>query len=60
MFIRTKLYKDFIPSIEIRQLILLAKKLLPYVVFNMASLESNPFKFPEVQTLVRRSNDRWT
>lgn len=51
MFIRTNSYKDREP-IEIKQLILLAKKLLPDVVFNMASLENNPFTFPEVQTLL--------
>lgn len=51
MFIRTNAYKDKEP-IETKQLILLAKKLLPDVVFNMASLENNPFTFPEVQTLL--------
>jgi len=31
---------------------MIVKKLLPDVVFNMASLEGNPFTYPEVQTLL--------
>ena len=52
LFTRTKQYSDIIHSIEIRRLILIAKKLLPDVVFNMSNLEGNPFTFPEVQTLL--------
>lgn len=47
-----KTFKDVEPPIEIKKLILLTKKLLPDMVFNMARLEGNPFTYPEVQTLL--------
>lgn len=52
LFNRNKSYTDIVPPLDIKRLILLAKKLLPDVVFNMASLEGNPFSYPEVQTLL--------
>ncbi|MHB9924638.1 Fic family protein [Clostridium botulinum] len=52
LFIRTKQYSDIIPLIDIKKLIFIAKKTLPDVIFNMGSLEGNPFTFPEVQTLL--------
>ncbi len=52
LFTRTKQYPDVIPPIDIKKLIFIAKKTLPDVVFNMGSLEGNPFTFPEVQTLL--------
>ncbi|PRR77091.1 hypothetical protein CLLI_26090 [Clostridium liquoris] len=52
LFNRTKSYEDITPALDTRRLIILAKKLLPDVVFNMASLEGNPFTYPEVQTLL--------
>lgn len=52
LFYISKSYDDIIPSIDTNKLISLAKKLLPDVVFNMASLEGNAFTYPEVQTLL--------
>ena len=52
LFNRSKSYDDINPSLEIKKLVILVKKLLPDVVFNMASLEGNPFTYPEVQTLL--------
>ena len=52
LFNRTKSYEDIVPALDTRKLIILVKKLLPDVVFNMASLEGNPFTYPEVQTLL--------
>ncbi|WP_434284654.1 Fic family protein [Clostridium botulinum] len=52
LFTRTKQYSDIIPSIDIKKLIFVAKKILPDIIFNMGSLEGNPFTFPEVQTLL--------
>lgn len=52
LFNRTKKINDIIPPLEIKQLIFMVKKLLPDLVFNMASLEDNPFTYPEVQTLL--------
>lgn len=52
LFNRNTSYEDTIPPLDINKLIILAKKLLPDVVFNMASLEGNPFTYPEVQTLL--------
>ncbi len=52
LFTRTKQYSDIIPPIDIKKLIFIAKKTLPDVIFNMGSLEGNPFTFPEVQTLL--------
>lgn len=52
LFKRSKSYKDIVPPLDIKKLIILVKKLLPDVVFNMASLEGNPFTYPEVQTLL--------
>jgi Fic family protein len=52
LFKRTKFYEDFIPALDKGKLIILTKKLLPDMVFNMASLEGNPFTYPEVQTLL--------
>ncbi|KOM89654.1 filamentation induced by cAMP protein fic [Clostridium botulinum] len=40
------------PKLDTNKLIILVKNLLPDVVFNMASLEGNPFTYPEVQTLL--------
>ena len=51
MFIRSNTYKSK-EAIEINQLLFLARKALPDLVFNMANLENNPFSFPEVQTLL--------
>lgn len=45
-------FEDVIPSLDTKVLVLLAKKLLPDVVFNMASLEGNPFTFVDIQTLL--------
>lgn len=52
LFNRTKKINDIIPPLEIKQLIFMVKKMLPDLVFNMASLEDNPFTYPEVQTLL--------
>lgn len=52
LFSRSESYEDIEPSLDAKSLILLAKKLLPDVVFNMANLEGNPFKYAEVQTLL--------
>ena len=52
LFYRSKSYDDISPSFETNKLISLVKKLLPDVVFNMASLEGNAFTYPEVQTLL--------
>lgn len=52
MFIRTKSYPDISKKYNIPSLILLAKRMLPDYVFNMSSLENNPYTFPEVQTLM--------
>ncbi|MGL4876254.1 MAG: Fic family protein [Clostridium sp.] len=52
LFKRTISAEDINPPLEEKKLILLVKKLLPDVVFNMASLEGNPFTYPEVQTLL--------
>lgn len=52
LFKRTKSYEDFSPALDKNRLIILTKKLLPDMVFNMASLEGNPFTYPEVQTLL--------
>ena len=52
LFKRAKSYKDINPALDENKLILLTKKLLPDIVFNMASLEGNPFTYPEVQTLL--------
>lgn len=52
IFNRDKTYEDIFPALETKKLIMLVKKLLPDVVFNMASLEGNPFTYPEVQTLL--------
>lgn len=52
LFNRNKSYEDICPALDTKKLIMLVKKLLPDVVFNMASLEGNPFTYPEVQTLL--------
>jgi len=52
LFNRQTTYEDIFPALETKKLIILVKKLLPDVVFNMASLEGNPFTYPEVQTLL--------
>jgi len=52
LFNRSKCCKDIIPALDTKRLIMIVKKLLPDVVFNMASLEGNPFTYPEVQTLL--------
>ena len=52
LFERVNKYSDIIPPIDKKKLIVLSKKLLPDTIFNMASLEGNPFTYPEVQTLV--------
>jgi len=52
LFSRNNSYKDIIPVLEFKRFIMLVRKLLPDVVFNMAKLEGNPFTFPEVQTLL--------
>lgn len=52
LFNRKKSYEDIVPSLDPKKLIMLVKKLLPDVVFNMANLEGNPFTYPEVQTLL--------
>ena len=52
LFNRSKSYTDTIPALDVKKLIMLVKKLLPDVVFNMANLEGNPFTYPEVQTLL--------
>lgn len=52
LFNRSKSYEDICPTLDTKKLIMLVKKLLPDVVFNMASLEGNPFTYPEVQTLL--------
>lgn len=52
LFTRIKQYSDVIPPIDIKKLIFIAKKTLPDVIFNMGSLEGNPFTYPEVQTLL--------
>lgn len=52
LFNRNQSYNDIDPALDTKKLIMLVKKLLPDVVFNMASLEGNPFTYPEVQTLL--------
>lgn len=52
LFKRSKNYKDIFPSIDIKKLIFIAKKQLPDMIFDMSSLEGNPYTFPEVQTLL--------
>lgn len=52
LFSRNKSYEDIVPALDTKKLIFLVKKLLPDVVFNMASLEGNPFTYPEVETLL--------
>lgn len=52
LFDRNKNFDDISPALDTNKLISLVKKLLPDVVFNMASLEGNPFTYPEVQTLL--------
>lgn len=52
LFNRNQSYNDIVPVLDTKKLIMLVKKLLPDVVFNMASLEGNPFTYPEVQTLL--------
>jgi Fic family protein len=52
LFDRSQSYQDINPALDTKKLIMLVKKLLPDVVFNMASLEGNPFTYPEVQTLL--------
>ena len=52
LFNRNKTYEDIFPTLDTKKLIMLVKKLLPDVVFNMANLEGNPFTYPEVQTLL--------
>ncbi|AYD40808.1 filamentation induced by cAMP protein fic [Clostridium fermenticellae] len=52
LFSRNKSYGDIVPALDTKKLIFLVKKLLPDVVFNMASLEGNPFTYPEVETLL--------
>lgn len=52
LFERFNKYSDIIPPIDKKKLIALSKKLLPDTIFNMASLEGNPYTYPEVQTLV--------
>jgi hypothetical protein len=52
LFSRTKAYEDFDPPMEKKELLMLVEKLLPDVVYNMASLERNPFTYPEVKTLL--------
>ena len=52
LFNRNKTYEDIFPALDTKKLIMLVKKLLPDVVFNMANLEGNPFTYPEVQTLL--------
>jgi len=52
LFDRSKNFDDISPALDTNKLISLVKKLLPDVVFNMASLEGNPFTYPEVQTLL--------
>ncbi|MBE6088970.1 filamentation induced by cAMP protein fic [Clostridium diolis] len=52
LFERNVTFSDVVPQLEINKLIILIKRLLPDVVFNMASLEGNPFTYPEVQTLL--------
>lgn len=49
---RSQSYNDIVPRLDTKKLIIMVKKLLPDVVFNMASLEGNPFTYPEVQTLL--------
>ena len=52
LFERSKSFEDIMPKLDTNKLIILVKNLLPDVVFNMASLEGNPFTYPEVQTLL--------
>ncbi len=47
LFERNITFSDVVPQLEINKLIILIKKLLPDVVFNMASLEGNPFTYPK-------------
>ena len=43
LFERFNKYPDIIPPIDKKKIIALSKKLLPDTIFNMASLEGNPF-----------------
>lgn len=52
LFVRNKSYKDIVPAKPVKELLMLVEKLMPDVVYNMASLERNPFSYPEVKTLL--------
>jgi len=52
LFSRSKSYEDLMPSLDTKQLLMMVEKLLPDVVYNMASLERNPITYPEVKTLL--------
>jgi len=52
LFARNKSYEDIVPAKSPKELLMLVEKLLPDVVYNMASLERNPFTYPEVKTLL--------
>jgi hypothetical protein len=52
LFARSRTYEDIVPAKSPKELLMLVEKLLPDVVYNMASLERNPFSYPEVKTLL--------
>lgn len=52
LFARSRTYEDIVPAKSPKELLMLVEKLLPDVVYNMASLERNPFTYPEVKTLL--------
>jgi Fic family protein len=52
LFARSRTYEDIVPAKPPKELLMLVEKLLPDVVYNMASLERNPFTYPEVKTLL--------
>lgn len=52
LFGRSKSYEDLMPALDTKKLLMMVEKLLPDVVYNMASLERNPITYPEVKTLL--------
>ncbi len=52
LFARSRSYKDTVPAKSPTELLMLVEKLLPDVVYNMASLERNPYTYPEIKTLL--------
>jgi len=52
LFARSRSYDDIVPVKSPKELLMMVEKLLPDVVYNMASLERNPYTYPEIKTLL--------